>query len=391
VAVVDIGTNSTRLLIADVTLDGGVAEVVRRSVVTRLGAGVDADGSLSREGCERVLEALREFRAEIDAYAREDTHPRGREDKGEDAHAHTHEEDTGGREDKGEDAHAHTHEEDTGGREDKGEDAHAHTHARAQARKDDQEEQERAGSWPNLAVMTSAVREARNGREFAERVRRECGLDARILTGEEEARMTFLGAMSGRSGAMEPTVVIDIGGGSTEFVVGVGRSAGFHVSLPAGVVRMSERHIHSDPPRPAELQELAGDTRTTYLAGLPASERAPVRRGIAVAGTATSAAAIDQELEPYDPERVHGYPLLLATVEMLLARLADMDEAQRRAVAGLDPNRAPTIVAGMVLLSEAMRAFALEEVEVSEHDILHGGALSLAENNNSGPHRSSDI
>jgi exopolyphosphatase/guanosine-5'-triphosphate,3'-diphosphate pyrophosphatase len=318
-AVVDIGTNSTRLLIADVTPDGTVVEIVRRSVVTRLGAGVDAEGSLSAEGRERVLTVLGEFRRDIDAHAGKD------------------------------------------------------------------------GAYPNLAVMTSAVRDAHNGREFAERVSGECGLHARILTGEEEARMTFLGAMSGRPSAVEPTVVVDIGGGSTEFIVGVGRTAGFHVSLPAGVVRMSERHIHGDPPAPADLQALAADTRAIYLAGLPATERAPVRRGIAVAGTATSAAAIDQELDPYDPERVHGYPLLLATVEMLLARLADMDEAQRREVVGLDPNRAPTIVAGMVLLSEAMRAFDLNEVEVSEHDILHGGALSIAVRHNSGSHGSSDI
>jgi exopolyphosphatase/guanosine-5'-triphosphate,3'-diphosphate pyrophosphatase len=319
-AVVDIGTNSTRLLIADVPSDGGgVVEIVRRSVVTRLGAGVDAEGSLSEESCERVLTVLDEFRKDIDAHGGKD------------------------------------------------------------------------GAYPNLAVMTSAVRDARNGREFAERVRSECDFDAWILTGEEEARMTFLGAMSGRPSAVEPTVVVDIGGGSTEFVVGVGKTAGFHVSLPAGVVRMSERHIHSDPPAPAELQEIASDTRAVYLAGLPKDERAPVRRGIAVAGTATSAAAIDQELDPYDPERVHGYPLLLATVEMLLARLADMDEAQRREVVGLDPNRAPTIVAGMVLLSEAMRAFDLNEVEVSEHDILHGGVLSVTARVNSGSHGSSDI
>ena len=319
-AVVDIGTNSTRLLIADVTPDGGVVEIVRRSVVTRLGAGVDAEGSLSAEGCERVLAALSQFREEIDAHQPPDDAP-----------------------------------------------------------------------YPDLAVMTSAVRDAHNGRRFAERVRGERGLNARILTGEEEARMTFLGAMSGRPSAVEPTVVVDIGGGSTEFIVGVGKTPGFHVSLPAGVVRMSERHIHGDPPRSAELQALAADTRAVYLAGLPAEERAPVRRGIAVAGTATSAAAIDQELDPYDPSRVHGYPLLLATVEMLLARLADMDEAQRRDVVGLEPNRAPTIVAGMILLSEAMRAFELDEVEVSEHDILHGGALSVAARDNSGPHGSSDI
>ena len=317
---VDIGTNSTRLLIADVGPDGTVVEIVRRSVVTRLGAGVDAEGSLSEEGCERVLSALSQFREQIDA-----------------------------------------HRPPAGGR------------------------------YPNLAVMTSAVRDARNGRTFAEQVREQCDLDARILTGEEEARMTFLGAMSGRPGAIEPTVVIDIGGGSTEFIVGVGRTAGFHVSLAAGVVRMSERHIHSDPPRTEDLQELAGDVRSVYQTGLPVQERAPVLRGIAVAGTATSAASIDQELDPYDPERVHGYPLLLATVELLLARLADMDEGQRRAVVGLDPSRAPTIVAGMILLSEAMRAFELEEVEVSEHDILHGGALTIAAPNDSGSHGSSDI
>jgi exopolyphosphatase/guanosine-5'-triphosphate,3'-diphosphate pyrophosphatase len=141
---------------------------------------------------------------------------------------------------------------------------------------------------------------------------------------------------------------------------------------------MSERHIHSDPPAPAELQSLALDVRTILLQGLPAEERAAVKLGIAVAGTATSAASVDQELDPYDPARVHGYPLMLATVELLLARMAEMTDAQRREVVGLDPNRAPTIVAGMVILSEAMRAFELEQVEVSEHDILHGGALRLA-------------
>ena len=230
----------------------------------------------------------------------------------------------------------------------------------------------------NLAVLTSAVRDAANGPEFAERIRRDYALDARVLAGEEEAQLTFLGAMHDRASSLEPTVVIDIGGGSTEFIVGHDSIAGFHVSLPAGVVRMSERHIHSDPPSPAELQHLAHDVRAIFLAGLPPEQRAPVVRGIAVAGTATSAASIAQELDPYDPARVQGYPLELATVELLLARLADMDEAQRRSVVGLHPDRAPTIVAGMILLSEAMRAFELDCVEVSEHDILFGGALRLA-------------
>jgi exopolyphosphatase/guanosine-5'-triphosphate,3'-diphosphate pyrophosphatase len=303
VAVVDIGTNSTRLLIADVDPTSGVVdELLRRSVVTRLGAGVDSGGSLSEEAIARVLATLADYHRAIDAY----------------------------------------------------------------------------DCAANLGVLTSAVRDAANGPAFAARVRDDYHLDARVLSGEEEAELTFLGAMSDRAESSEPTVVIDIGGGSTEFIVGVGPSAGFHVSLPAGVVRMSERHIHSDPPAPEELQRLALDTRQVFLEGLPPAEREPVELGVAVAGTATSAAAIDQELDPYDPLRVHGYPLSLATVELLLARLAGMNEAARRALVGLDPNRAPTIVAGLILLVEAMRAFELDGVEVSEHDILHGGALQLA-------------
>ena len=305
VAVLDIGTNSTRLLIADVEEDSGaVKEIVRDSRVTRLGAGVDAGGSLSEEAIGRVLEALGDYRREIDAHDCE----------------------------------------------------------------------------ANLAVMTSAVRDAANGLEFANRVRQDwtMGLDAQVLRGEQEAQLTFLGAMAGRPTAIQPTVVIDIGGGSTEFIVGVGRSAGFHVSVHAGVVRMSERHIHHDPPHPSELAALARDTREAFLDAIPAGERQPVKFGIAVAGTATSAASMEQELEPYDADRVHGHPLLLATVELLLARLAEMNEEERRRVPGLHPDRAPTIIAGMVLLSVAMRVMDLEQVEVSEHDILYGGALRLA-------------
>jgi exopolyphosphatase/guanosine-5'-triphosphate,3'-diphosphate pyrophosphatase len=165
---------------------------------------------------------------------------------------------------------------------------------------------------------------------------------------------------------------------STEFVVGSDHKAGFHISLQAGVVRMSERHIDSDPPTPEQLQELAADVRAVFADGLPTNERKQIKRGIAVAGTATQAAAIEQELDPYDPVRVDGYDLQLGTIELLLARLADMDEAKRRQVVGLHPDRAPTIVAGMIVLGEALRAFDLEHVEVSEHDILHGGALRLA-------------
>jgi exopolyphosphatase/guanosine-5'-triphosphate,3'-diphosphate pyrophosphatase len=279
-----------------------VRALVRRSEVTRLGAGVDADGALAQDACERVYARLDEYAATIAEHRCE----------------------------------------------------------------------------RNLAVLTSAVRDAANGGEFAGAVRSRYRLDARVLSGDEEAQLTFLGTMAGREPAERPTVVIDIGGGSTEFVVGTARSARFHTSLPVGVVRMSERHIHRDPPSASELDELRADVRGVLDAGLPAKERGTVAHAIAVAGTATSAASMDQRLDPYDPVRVHGYVLTLATVVALGERLATLDEAARRAVAGLNPDRAPTIVAGMIVLAEAMRAFALDRVEVSEHDILYGGALRLA-------------
>jgi exopolyphosphatase/guanosine-5'-triphosphate,3'-diphosphate pyrophosphatase len=301
VAVVDIGSNSTRLLIGELDAgSGGVRELVRRSRVTRLGDGVDSAGRLSQEAIERVRAVLADYRSAIEQH----------------------------------------------------------------------------DCTANLAVLTSAVRDAANGGEFAGQVRREYGLDARVLSGDEEAQLTFLGAMSAHE-ARERTVVVDIGGGSTEFIVGEGRRAGFHTSLAAGVVRMSERHLHSDPPTPGELQRLGEEVAGIFRDGIPHEERAAVGHGIAVAGTATSAAAIDQELDPYDAARVQGYRLELATAELLLARLAEMDEGARRSVIGLDPERAPTIVAGMVLIAEAMRVFALEHVEVSEHDILYGGVLRL--------------
>ena len=307
VAVIDIGTNSTRLLIAEVDRSrGSVSELLRRSRVTRLGGCLEATGLLSDAAAGRVLETLREYRRAMDDY----------------------------------------------------------------------------DVRSNLAVLTSAVRDAANGEQFAARVRSEFELDAHVLAGEQEAQLTFLGAMSdwanGCAGQTAEVVVIDIGGGSTEFIVGSGRTASYHVSLPLGVVRMSERHIHSDPPAGAELDALASDAREVLAGGLSPGAKTGVGRGIAVAGTATSAASIDQELDPYDPERVHGYELSLATVDALLERLAAMSESERRAVAGLNPDRAPTIVAGMVLLGESLRAFGLDRVAVSEHDILHGGALRLA-------------
>ena len=302
VAVVDIGTNSTRLLIADVDpATRRVVEVDRRTTVTRLGEGVDRTGTLAPAAMERVERALAEYRGAIDA----------------------------------------------------------------------------AGADAVTGVLTSAVRDARNGAEFTARVNEAYNIGARTITGDEEARLTYLGATD-RRGGDAPVVVIDVGGGSTELVVGHGATVDFHVSTQAGVVRQTERFLRTDPPRPEELQQLKAEAEDIFNGAVPPAVRGAVEGGIAVAGTATSCATILQDLDPYDPTRVHGFRLLRAQCEMLLARLAAMTTEQRRHVTGLHPDRAPAIVAGVILLIEAMRCFGLDEVEVSEHDILRGAALDRA-------------
>ncbi|HTN22756.1 MAG TPA: Ppx/GppA phosphatase family protein [Solirubrobacteraceae bacterium] len=302
VAVVDIGTNSTRLLVADVSPARVVTQLHRESIVTRLGEGVDASGRLGDAPMQRVFATLGRFRRTIDEY----------------------------------------------------------------------------GATATTAVLTSAVRDAANGAEFTKAVREGFGLDARTIDGGEEAALTFSGATSERAGDHREVVVVDIGGGSTEFVIGRDGTVDFHVSTQAGVVRQTERHLHDDPPPADGLQELAEEVRQIIDDAVPQQVRERVETGIAVAGTATSCAAIELELDPYDPERVHGHVLQLATCEMLLARLAAMTNDERRAVVGLHPDRAPTIVAGIAMLVEILRAFGLEEIEVSEHDILRGAALRLA-------------
>jgi len=173
--------------------------------------------------------------------------------------------------------------------------------------------------------------------------------------------------------------VVDIGGGSTEYVVGhPGAPPPFHVSTRLGSVRQTERHLSGDPPAEEEMRALADAAREIVPDGVPTDVREEVRAGIAVAGTATQLAAIAQELEPYDPVRVDGYRLGLGECERMLELLADLTLEERRQVAGLDPDRAPTIVAGAAILIESMRSFGLQEVETSASDILQGTVLDDA-------------
>jgi len=277
VAVIDIGTNTTRLLVAEVE-DGEVVELERRTTITSLGQGVDATGRLAQDAMDRVTEAIAVYREVID----------------------------------------------------------------------------RLGAERVVALATSAVRDAENGAAFREFLKERFGIQATTISGDEEARLTFLGATGSRNDDRE-TLVIDIGGGSTEYAVGLpGRDPSFHVSTQMGSVRFTERY--------ATLEELAAAV----------SEMVPavsVEQGIAVAGTATSLAAID------GAEEVHGYRLSLATCERIVAMLAALTVEQRRDVKGLHPDRAPTIVAGAVILTESIRSFGLREIEVSARDILHGAAL----------------
>jgi exopolyphosphatase/guanosine-5'-triphosphate,3'-diphosphate pyrophosphatase len=301
VAVVDIGTNSTRLLVADVA-DGQVSEVERRSTVTRLGRGVDTSGQLAGEAVDEVCRTVAEY---IEAY-------------------------------------------------------------------------EPLGVGRVNAIATSAVRDATNSGAFIAELRERFGLDARILKGAEEAGLVYLGAFAERPAAVDSTLVIDIGGGSTELVVGAGGEVGFYTSLQAGTVRHTERYLRTDPPDPGELEALASDVRSLIDAELTGEAIATASEGIAVAGTPTSLAAIDLELDPYDPELVHGHRLPLDSIQRMCSLLSSMTLEERLEVTGLHPGRAPTIVAGVVILIQVMRAFGLKEVEVSEHDILHGAALEAA-------------
>jgi exopolyphosphatase/guanosine-5'-triphosphate,3'-diphosphate pyrophosphatase len=299
VAVIDIGSNSTRLLVADVC-DSRVTPIERRSTVTRLGRGVDLSGQLAAEAIEDACAAVDPYVATL----------------------------------------------------------------------------RELGAERVDAIATSAVRDAANGGAFVAELRERFALSARVLDGEEEARLTYLGATSETSPEV-PTLVIDIGGGSTELIIGEEREIEWHASLQAGVVRHTERHLVSDPPNPVELEELAADLRGLIDA---ATVQAPAAEaGIAVAGTPTSLAAIELELEPYDPRRVHGHVLELPSIQRMLSRLAGAPLAKRTEIRGLHADRAPTIVAGVVTLVEVMRAFDLERITVSEHDILYGAAIALSD------------
>jgi exopolyphosphatase / guanosine-5'-triphosphate,3'-diphosphate pyrophosphatase len=299
VAAVDLGTNSTRLLVADVE-HGSIEEIVRRLKITRLGEGVDERKRLLPAPIARVRTALTDFRREAEALGAERT----------------------------------------------------------------------------LAFATSAVRDAENGEAFLGEVEWSYGFETRLLSGHDEAQLTFRGVAAGRELA-EDTLVLDIGGGSTELVVGGPQGLRFHDSLDLGCVRLTERFLHSDPPAAAELDACAAAVRGLLAERVPVDIRP--QAAIGVAGTITSIAALDLGLAEYDPEKVHRHRVSRGSVAAQLERLAAVRVTERRRIPALEPERAPMIVAGVVILREVLEHFGLDGLEASERDILDGAALEAAE------------
>src|SRR5436190_4749574 len=231
------------------------------------------------------------------------------------------------------------------------------------------------GAERTLLVATSAVRDAENGEAFLGEIEWSYGFATRLLSGDEEAQLTFRGAAVGRDLA-EETLLVDIGGGSTEFVVGGPDGLRFHESVDFGSVRLTERFLHADPPTADELDACVHAARELLAERIPGDLRP--RTAIGVAGTITSIAALDRGLEDYDPDQVHGHRLSRAGIAAQLERLAALPLAGRREAPALEPDRAPVIVAGAVILQETLDRFGLEGIEASEHDLLDGAALEAA-------------
>jgi exopolyphosphatase / guanosine-5'-triphosphate,3'-diphosphate pyrophosphatase len=279
VAAVDLGTNSTRLLVADV--NGELTEVVRRLVITRLGEGVDERRKLLPLPIARVRNVLSEYRRELESLGAERT----------------------------------------------------------------------------LAIATSAVRDAENGEAFLGEIEWSYGFATRLLSGDEEAELTLRGIGSVDAG----TLVVDIGGGSTELQV---TGTELRTSLDIGCVRLTER-----------FGEDVSAIRAHVRGLLPELE---AEHAIGVAGTVTTIAALDLGLEAYDPERVHGHSISNESVHAQTGRLASLTLDERTAI-GVEPGRAGVIVAGAAILTEILDRYRLDAIRASERDILHGAALAAAE------------
>jgi exopolyphosphatase/guanosine-5'-triphosphate,3'-diphosphate pyrophosphatase len=301
IASLDLGTNSTRVLVARPTEDGGLDILDRRNTITRLGQGVEASGRLAPEAVERTLACLRGYREILD----------------------------------------------------------------------------RHGVERVRVAATSASRDAANRDELFDAVGALIGARPELLSGDEEGRLSFRGATGELDPATGPFLVVDIGGGSTEFIVGTDRVEGV-TSVDIGCVRLTEKFLQHDPPQPEELSACISLT-DAYLDDvvreIPAAAEA--RTLVGLAGTVTTVAAVEIGLETYDRDRIHHFHLTREAAEDVFRTLATESRADRIHNPGLEEARADVIVAGCCVLVALFRRFGFDEMIVSEADILDGLALSL--------------
>jgi exopolyphosphatase / guanosine-5'-triphosphate,3'-diphosphate pyrophosphatase len=296
-AVVDQGTNSIRLLVAEPNGDGAFAELARDMVITRLGQGVDRTGRIAPDALERTVRVLARYCRRARALHAERIR----------------------------------------------------------------------------VAATAAVRDASNRDDLERAVRDNAGSPLEVITGEREAGLSFLGAVRGLD-AEGPFAVLDIGGGSTEFVVG-NDVPGPAVSVQMGSVRLTERFVQNDPPGEDELDAMRGFVSSWLDEAEKAVPIGDARTLVAVAGTSTTVQAIALDLEWYDPEAIHRTELALADAERVLDRLASMTTEERAALPVMAPGRGDVIVAGALILVTVMRRFGFERATVSETDILDGLAF----------------
>ena len=302
VAAVDCGTNSIRLLIADVDPERTVlTDIAREMRIVRLGEGVDRTGRLSQAALDRTIGALREY-AELIG---------------------------------------------------------------------------QASPVAVRMVATSATRDAENAQEFTGRVKEVLSVAPEVVTGDEEARLSFTGATRELSGTLAPYLVTDIGGGSTEFVLGGPEGVSGARSVNIGCVRMTERHLHGDPPAHAEIAAATADIDSALdlvAVSIPAGQ---ARTLVGLAGSVTTVGGIALGLQRYDSERIHHSRVPAARVHEIATALLGQTRAERAAIGVMHPGRVDVIGAGALVLDRIMIRFGFAEVLVSEHDILDGIAWSL--------------
>jgi exopolyphosphatase/guanosine-5'-triphosphate,3'-diphosphate pyrophosphatase len=234
-------------------------------------------------------------------------------------------------------------------------------------------------------VATSATRDAANRDEFTTMVHRVLGAEPEVITGAEEAALSFAGAVAGLPDAASPVLVADIGGGSTELVLGNGELAAH--SMDIGCVRMTERHLRADPPSKAQIAATVADVRAAIEVAARDVPIAQAATFVGVAGTVTTLAAIVHGMPSYDPAAIHGSTMTAAEVADVTARVLAMTHEQRAALPVMHPGRVDVIGGGALILRELVAAAGVSSVVASEHDILDGIAAGLSAGSASRVHR----